>query len=64
MSLRYYIQRFRLKTFLVLKKKFLRYDMVAILFNSAEPFEQIDKTLSTESPMWNLVNQFVREKDI
>ena len=29
--------------------------MVAILFNSAEPFEKVDNTLSTESPMWNLV---------
>ena len=27
----------------------------AILFNVAEPFKQIVNTLSTESPMWNLV---------
>ena len=29
--------------------------MVAILFNDAEPFEQIDITPWTEGPMWNLV---------
>ena len=29
--------------------------MAAILFNSAEPFEQIGNTLSTIGPMWNLV---------
>ena len=29
--------------------------MVAILFNSVEPFEQIVSTLSTDSPMPNLV---------
>ena len=29
--------------------------MVAILFNDAEPLEQIDNTLSTEGPMQNLV---------
>ena len=29
--------------------------MAAILFDGSEPFEQIINTLSTESPMWNLV---------
>ena len=29
--------------------------MAAILFNGAEPFEQILNILSTEDPMWNLV---------
>ena len=29
--------------------------MIAILFNGAEPFKHIVITLSTESPMWNLV---------
>ena len=29
--------------------------MAAILFNGAEPFEQIVNIPSTESPMWNLV---------
>ena len=29
--------------------------MVDILFNEAEPFEQIDNTPSKESQMWNLV---------
>ena len=29
--------------------------MASILFNGAEPFKQIVHTLSTESPMWNLV---------
>ena len=29
--------------------------MAAILFNDAEPFEQIGNTLSTDCPMWNLV---------
>ena len=29
--------------------------IAAILFNSAEPFEQIDNTPLTEGPMWNLV---------
>ena len=39
-------------------------DIAAILFNGAEPFEQIDNILSTESPMWNLVKiaQTVSEK--
>ena len=32
-----------------LKKKILTYGIVIILFNSAEPFEQIDNTPSTES---------------
>ena len=38
--------------------------MAAILFNNAEPFEQIDNTPSTEGPMWNLVKigQAVSEK--
>ena len=38
--------------------------MAAILFNVAEPFEQIGKTLSTEGPVWNLVKnaQAVLEK--
>ena len=37
--------------------------MVAILFNGAEPFEQIGKTRST-GPKWNLVKtaQVVSEK--
>ena len=30
-------------------------DMAAILFNGAETFEQIGKTLSTEGPIWNLM---------
>ena len=30
-------------------------DMTAILFNTAELFEQIDNTPSTESSLWNLV---------
>ena len=30
-------------------------DMVAILFNGSEAFEQIGNTLSTEGSMWNLV---------
>ena len=30
-------------------------DMVTILLNGAEPFEQIGNTLSTERHMWNLV---------
>ena len=29
--------------------------MAAILFDGAEPFEQIGNTLLTEGPMWNLV---------
>ena len=29
--------------------------MLDILFNDAEPFDRTDNTLSTESPMWNLV---------
>ena len=29
--------------------------MAAILFNDAEPFEQLDDIPSTECPMWNLV---------
>ena len=29
--------------------------MVAILYNGAKPFEQIDNTLSTEGPMQSLV---------
>ena len=38
--------------------------MVAILFNGAEPFEKIGKTLSTEGFIWNLVKiaQVVSEK--
>ena len=38
--------------------------MAAILFNGAEPFEQIGSTLSTEETMWNLVKsaQAVSEK--
>ena len=38
--------------------------MVDILFNDAGPFEQIDYTLSTENPMWNLmkVGPVVSEK--
>ena len=40
--------------------------MATVLFNSAEPFEQIDNTPSTEGPMWNLVEigQAVSEKKI
>ena len=40
-----------------LKKKvtYMYMGMAAILFNGAEPFEQIDNTLSTEGPMWNLI---------
>ena len=29
--------------------------MAAILFNNAKPFEQIDNTPLTESPIWNLL---------
>ena len=29
--------------------------MPAILFNGADPFEQIINILSTDGPMWNLV---------
>ena len=29
--------------------------MAAILFDGAEPFEQIGNTLLIEGPMWNLV---------
>ena len=29
--------------------------MAAILFNDAEPFEQIDNMPWTEGPMWNLL---------
>ena len=38
--------------------------MVSILFNDAEPFEQIDNISLTEGPMWNLVKtgQAVSEK--
>ena len=38
--------------------------MAAILFNSAEPFEQNGKTLLTDGPMWNVVKlaQTVSEK--
>ena len=38
--------------------------MATILFNGAEPVEQIGNTLSTEGPMWNLVKiaQAVLEK--
>ena len=37
--------------------------MAAILFNSAEPFEQIVNIPSTEGPMWNLkIGQAVSEK--
>ena len=38
--------------------------MVDILFSDAEPFEQIDNTISTKSPVWNLVKigQAVSEK--
>ena len=38
--------------------------MAAIFFNGAKPFEQNGNTLSTKSPMWNLVNiaQAVSEK--
>ena len=38
--------------------------MAAILFDNAEPFEQIDNTLLTEGPMWNLmkIGQAVSQK--
>ena len=38
--------------------------MAAILFNGVESFEQIVNTISTESPMWNLVKlaQAISEK--
>ena len=38
--------------------------MAAILFNSAEPFEQTDNIPSTQSPMYNLmkIGQAVSEK--
>ena len=38
--------------------------IAAILFNGAEPFEQIFNVTSTEGPMWNLVKigQLVPEK--
>ena len=40
--------------------------MAAILFDGAEPFEQIGNTLLTEGPLWNLVKitqaQAVKEK--
>ena len=51
-----YIQRFSLKAFLVLERKkvfFLPYmGMMAILYNDGT-IEQIDKSSSTEGPMWN-----------
>ena len=39
-------------------------NMATILFNDAEPFEQIGNILLTEGPMWNLVKiaQAVSEK--
>ena len=48
-----------LKLFLVLEKKIFKFlcfflpdtGMATILFNNAEPFEQIDNTPSTEGPM-------------
>ena len=38
--------------------------MAAVLFNVAEPFEQIGHILSTEGPVWNLVKigQVISEK--
>ena len=38
--------------------------MAAVLFDGAEPFEQIGNILLTEGPMWNLVKiaQAVSEK--
>ena len=38
--------------------------LTTILFNGAEPFEQIANTHSTEDPMWSLVKiaQAVSEK--
>ena len=40
--------------------------MAAILFNGAEPFEQIVNIFLTEGPMWNLVKtvQAVSKEDI
>ena len=40
--------------------------MAAILFDGAEPFEQIGNTLLTKGPMWNLVRitEGVPEEDI
>ena len=34
--------------------------MAAILFNGAEPFEQIINIVLTEGPMWDLVKLFKR----
>ena len=50
------IPRFSLDAFLVLEKKILNFflpymGMVAILFNDAETFEQIDNTPLTEGSM-------------
>ena len=38
--------------------------MAVILFNEAEPFEQIVHILSTEGPMWNLVKLFLRRRHL
>ena len=37
-------------------------DMVDILFDDAELFEQIDNTPSTESPVWKFVKLFQRRR--
>ena len=61
------ILRFSLKAFLFRKKKiFLRFlpymGMAAILFNGAEPFEQIDNTPWVGIPMWQLIKRLQRRK--
>ena len=45
-------------------KSFYHVDMAAILFNGAEPFEEIGNTLSAKGPLWNLVKiaQAISEK--
>ena len=52
--------KINLKAFLVLEKKTFMFlyhifVIVAILFNGAEPFKQIVKTLSTEGPTFNVM---------
>ena len=40
-------------------------DIATIMFNGAEPFEQVVNALLTESPLWNMVKmaQSVSEKE-
>ena len=49
-------------------QEFLPYmDMAAILFDCAEPFEQIGNTLSTDGPckiQWKLLKQFQRRRHL